>query len=110
MLIANPALELANERKERANQAWALRALAKAAAQARAPEAEARYREALESASQLGMRPLIAHCHLDLGELSHVAGKRHDARRHATAAATMYREMDMPFWLGRAEDLVKQLR
>jgi len=110
LACANRAVELADERKERSHQAWALRALAKAAAQALAPEAEARYREALEFASQLGMRPLVAHCYLGLGELSHVAGKHHDALRHATAAATIYREMDMPFWLGRAEDLVKELR
>ena len=45
------------------------------------------------------MRPLVAHCHLGLGALYRQAGKRDLAREHFTAARTMYREMDMRFWL-----------
>jgi hypothetical protein len=30
-------------------------------------------------------------------------GKREEARNHLTAATTMYREMDMRFWLEQAE-------
>jgi class 3 adenylate cyclase/tetratricopeptide (TPR) repeat protein len=65
------------------------------------PEAaEARYREALALAEPRGMRPLIAHCHRGLGAMSRRRGKQSDAEAHVATAATLYREMDMPFWLG----------
>ena len=49
------------------------------------------------------MRPLIAHCHLGLGKLYRRTGDREQAQERLTIAATMYREMDMRFWLERAE-------
>ena len=51
----------------------------------------------------LGMRPLVAHCHLGLGKLYRRTGKREQAREHLMTATTMYREMDMRFWLEQAE-------
>ena len=65
--------------------------------------AEANYRAALELADELGMRPLVAHCHLGLGTLYRRTGKREQAQEHLTTATTMYREMDMRFWLEKAE-------
>jgi len=50
-----------------------------------------------------GMRPLVAHCHLGLGKLYRRTGKRAQAGQHLTAATTMYREMDMTYWLVKAE-------
>ena len=47
------------------------------------------------------MRPLVAHCHLGLGKLYRRTGKREQAREHLDTATTMYREMDMRFWLDR---------
>ena len=38
-----------------------------------------------------------------LGKLSQQTGKREQARDHLTTATTMYREMDMRFWLEQAE-------
>jgi hypothetical protein len=49
------------------------------------------------------MRPLVAHCHLGLGKLYRRTGKRDEAREHLATVATMYREMDMRFWLEQAE-------
>ena len=51
------------------------------------------------------MHPLIAHCHLGLGKLYRHAGDGVKAQGHLTTATTMYREMDMQFWLeqGRLE-------
>ena len=46
-----------------------------------------------------GMRPLVAHCHLGLGKLYRRTGKPEQARENLAAATTMYREMDMDFWL-----------
>ena len=54
-------------------------------------------------AEELGMRPLVAHCHLGLGRLYRRTGKREQAQEHLTTATTMFREMDMRFWLEQAE-------
>ena len=58
---------------------------------------------ALALATELGMRPLVAHCHLGLGKLYRRTGHREKARENLITAATMYREMDMRFWLEQAE-------
>jgi hypothetical protein len=55
-------------------------------------------------AGELGMRPLVAHCHLGLGKLSRRTDDDIKAREHLTTAATMYREMGMTFWLEKADD------
>jgi class 3 adenylate cyclase len=68
-----------------------------------AANGEVRYREALALAEPRGMRPLVAHCHLGLGALYQRAGKRTRAGRHFTTSKTMYREMDMRFWLEKAQ-------
>ena len=49
------------------------------------------------------MRPLEGHCHLGLGTLHRRTGDLVRAREQLTTAATMYREMDMGFWLEKAE-------
>ncbi len=67
-----------------------------------AQSAQAHYREALALAEPRGMRPLVAHCHLGLAKLYRQSGMRPDAQEHLTIATTMYREMDMPFWLEQA--------
>jgi class 3 adenylate cyclase/tetratricopeptide (TPR) repeat protein len=58
---------------------------------------------ALALASELRMRPLVAHCHLGLGKLYRQTGNRAKAAEHLTTTTTMYREMDMGFWLEKAE-------
>jgi hypothetical protein len=60
-------------------------------------------------ATELGMRPLVAHCHLGLGTLYHRTGDPAKAREHLTTAATMYREMGMTFWLEQAETANREL-
>jgi hypothetical protein len=49
------------------------------------------------------MRPLIAHCHLCLGKPYARTCRREPAQGHLRMAATMYREMDMRFWLDQTE-------
>jgi predicted protein tyrosine phosphatase len=71
--------------------------------------AEEHYRQALALAEKLGLRPLVAHCHLGLGRLSRHTGKRQEAQEHLTIATTMIREMDMRFWLEQAEAEMKEL-
>jgi len=61
------------------------------------------YAASLALAQELGMRPLVAHCHLGLGKLHARTGQRQGAQEHLRTAAAMYREMGMRFWLERAE-------
>jgi tetratricopeptide (TPR) repeat protein len=64
---------------------------------------EAHYRKALVLAEPRGMRPLVAHCHHGLAKLYRRTGNRPQAQEQLTTAASMYREMDMRFWLEQAE-------
>jgi hypothetical protein len=61
-------------------------------------------------ADELGMRPLIAHCHLGLGKLYRRTDRREQVQEHLTTATMMYREMGMPYWLEKAEGEMKELR
>jgi hypothetical protein len=49
------------------------------------------------------MRPLVAHCHLGLGKHYRRAGEQQEAQEYLAVATTMYREMDMTYWLEQAE-------
>ena len=71
--------------------------------------AEAHYHQALALAEELGLRPLVAHCHLGLGKVYQRTGKQQEAQEHLTTATTMYREMDMRFWLEQAEAELREL-
>jgi tetratricopeptide (TPR) repeat protein len=71
--------------------------------------AEDHYRRGLARAEDLGMRPLVAHCHLGLGQLYGRTDQREKAREHLALATTMYREMGMRVWLGQAEWATPQL-
>ena len=106
------ALELARAHQERGHQAYALRLLGEVAAHREPSEiepAETHYRQAMALAEELGMRPLVAHCQLGLGQLYRRTGKREQAQEHLTTATTLYREMDMRFWLEQADAEIKRL-
>jgi class 3 adenylate cyclase/tetratricopeptide (TPR) repeat protein len=74
-----------------------------------AEHAEANYRQALAIAEPRGMRPLVAHCHLGLAQRYGCTNKSEQARDHLACAASMYREMDMTFWLKKEEADMRQL-
>ena len=74
-----------------------------------AASGETHYRQALALAEPRGMRPLVAHCHLGLGKLSRHTGQRDHAYEHLTIATTLYRDMDMRFWLEQAEAELRAL-
>jgi tetratricopeptide (TPR) repeat protein len=65
---------------------------------------ETYYRQALALAEPRGMRPLVAHCHLGLGELYRRTAKPQQALDHLSTATSMYRDMSMTYWLERARD------
>jgi len=103
---AGQALTIARHSGERRLEAYALRLLGEIFLQYDPPDsrlAEERYIEALTLAEALGMRPLVAYCHLGLGKLYRRTGKQEQAHEHLTIATTMYREMDMRFYLEQAQ-------
>jgi len=109
---AQRALDLARQTKEKGNEAYALQVLGKIAAHKDPPgigEAEDYYRQALALADELGMRPLIAQCHLGLGRLYRQIDNLEQAKRHLTTATSMMREMQMGIWLEKAEAELKDL-
>jgi hypothetical protein len=65
--------------------------------------AAAHYGAAMNLASELEMRPLLARCHFGLGTLYRRTGKPEQAKEHLTTAAAMYGEMGMTFWLEKLE-------
>ena len=103
------ALALTRRVGARGSEAHALCLAGDVASTAGAEDAEAHYREALALATELGMRPLVAHCHLGLGKRYRRTGKRQEAHEHLTTATTMYREMDMRFWIEKAKADVEGL-
>jgi tetratricopeptide (TPR) repeat protein len=109
---AHQALDLARQHQERAIEAHALRQLAAVHAHADPPDteqAEAYYQQALALAEELGMRPLMAHCHLGLGTLYADLGWREQARSKLSAAIEMYHSMEMTFWQPQAEAALAQV-
>jgi len=110
--VARRALDLARNNKERGNEAYAVRLLGEIAAHKDFPdvgEAEDHYRQALALAEELGMRPLIAHCHVGLGKLYRRSGNQQQAKAHLTDGVAMMREMEMGLWLEQAEAELKEL-
>ena len=110
--LAERALALAREHQERGHEAYALRLLGDIAARHESPardQAEAHYRQALTLADELGMRPLVAHCHLGLGTLYLKIGRPEQARAELSAAIALYRAMEMTFWLPQAEAALAQV-
>jgi predicted ATPase len=100
------ALTFARAHHEQGREAYALRLLGEIMAR-RDPlaldHAASHYRQALALASELGMRPLQAHCHHGFGTLYRQMDQGEQARAALSMAIGLYREMEMTFWLPAAE-------
>jgi class 3 adenylate cyclase/tetratricopeptide (TPR) repeat protein len=110
---AERALELVTARKSRGMQAWILRLLGDIVRHRDPPDidqAETHYQQALALATELGMRPLQAHCHRGLGTLYSQTGQSEQACAELSTAIEMYRDMEMTFWLPETEAKLHQLK
>ena len=97
--VAGRARVVSERTGEHGSRAEALRVLGDAGrAGGDVAAAETFYRLARELATELGMRPVLAHSHAGLALLPGPAA----SEDYATAAA-LYREMAMPFWLARLD-------
>jgi tetratricopeptide (TPR) repeat protein len=109
---ARRALLMARERSERGHEAYALHLLGEVVAQ-RTPgdpeAADAALRQAAALAEELSMRPLVAHCQVSRALLESRAGRTASARQLLDAGTAAFRELEMPFWIERAEALARSL-
>jgi tetratricopeptide (TPR) repeat protein len=103
--VATVALEAARAQKQFGQEAaalWLWGEIARCALDGQ--RAEADYQHAMGLALEIGLRPLVAHCHSGLGKLYRSAGNSEQAKEHLATATTMYREMDMTYWLAQEQD------
>jgi len=110
--LAERTLALARAHQERGHEAYALRLLGDIAAHRNPPESEqveTHYRQAVALAEELGMRPLVAHCHLGLGTLYRRIGRLAEARAALPTAIDLYRTMEMSLWLPQAEAVLARV-
>jgi hypothetical protein len=80
-------------------------ALALQGKEPRRDEALSDWGRLIDLATELSMRPELAHCHLGLGKLYRRTGDQAKTEEHLVTATTMYREMGMSFWLAQAESV-----
>jgi tetratricopeptide (TPR) repeat protein len=108
---AEQAVALGQLRQQRSNEAWALKLLGDVGAQEllSAHQTTETYRQTLALGTELGMRPLVAHCHFALGKLRTESRAHEKKNEHLEAAGTLYREMDMQFWLTKVEVEMQRL-
>ena len=103
---AQHALHLARDYKERGHEAWILRLLGEITAH-RDPldgtQAEASYRQALTLAEGPRHAPAAGPCHRGLGTLYTQRDQPQAGTHRFSTAITMYRSMDMTFWLPETE-------
>jgi tetratricopeptide (TPR) repeat protein len=110
--LAEQLLALSRTHPGRGYQAHACRLLGDIARHRDPPQselAEAHYQQALALANELGMHPLVAHCHRGLGTLYAQRGQREQAHTELSAAVELYLAMDMAFWLPQTEAALAQV-
>jgi tetratricopeptide (TPR) repeat protein len=110
---AEEALSIFRQNGERGYGAWALYYMAKIQSDGGPEQIDQTlqsYRQAKEQATELGMRPLLAHCHMGLGEAYVKTGLSEKARPELLAAIELYRCMDMAFWLPKAESALASIK
>ena len=96
--VALSSLTLARTYGQRGHEAFVHRVLGEIASRrdpASVDEAEAALGRSIELAESLGMRPLVARCHLALGQLHRRQGGPDPAQEHLAIAATMFAEFGM---------------
>jgi tetratricopeptide (TPR) repeat protein len=108
---ANSALRLIRAHRQRFGEPEILRVLGDLRVSRdclEVDEAEEFYTQALTLAREMGLRPLVARCHLHLGRMYGMAGKRAQGHEHLTSAKELFLDMQMRFWLEKADVAVKE--
>ena len=109
---AEKALRVFRQTEEICFGAWALYVMSKIQSENGSEQIEQAthtYRRAISLAEELKMRPLLAHCCLDLGKFHIKRGRIKEARTELMNAIDLYRSLDMRFWQPKAEALLSEL-
>ena len=94
------ALELSDKREEHGFKAWAMLVMAEINdAAEQLEEAKQWYHRTLKKASNLSMRPLVAHCHNGLAKSLHHLGKEKEAKFEKDKAIEIYNSLGITYWL-----------
>jgi tetratricopeptide (TPR) repeat protein len=104
--LMQQALELAQLHGEHGWVAWEHHVLGlarSAEAGASLEKAHNLFEQAIEGARVLQLRPLLARSELALGQLHRRTGQKDSARQNLVNAVSLLKEMQMPFWLQKAE-------
>jgi len=110
---AGEAVSISRQRGERGIGAWALYYMAEIQSgegSEQMPKAIQSYSQATKQAAELGMRPLLSHCHMGLGQIYQGVGRRDESRSEVRAAIDLYRSMGMAYWLPRAEATLANIK
>jgi predicted ATPase/class 3 adenylate cyclase len=109
---ADRAMELSLAHGERAHEAMAWRLIGDIATRGSAGElaaAREAYEQALTLGDELGLRPLVARTHFNVGQLQRRLGHLEDAEAHMARAVVLFADMGMRYWLEQSEPELKAL-
>jgi tetratricopeptide (TPR) repeat protein len=112
ILTAEEALLLYRQTEERFFGTWALYVMAKIQSENGSEQIEQAthtYRQAIDSAEELKMRPLLAHCSMELGQYYTRRGETEKARSELMKAIDLFRSLGMRFWQPKAEALLNEV-
>jgi class 3 adenylate cyclase/tetratricopeptide (TPR) repeat protein len=109
--VAHLALQNSQDYHQRGASAWTQWLLGEINTRAdNLGAAEGHYSKAMALASELGMAPVVAHCHFGLGKGHGRASSNEQSREHLVAAADLYRTLEMPAWIREVEMTLQQLQ
>jgi class 3 adenylate cyclase/tetratricopeptide (TPR) repeat protein len=104
------AFDIVKQKGEHGFGAWALYYMAKIQSQGepkQVKQAIQSFCHAKKQAEELGMRPLLAHCHNGLGQVYLKKGKTLEGCSELGTALDLYRSMGMDFWIPEVESTLK---
>ena len=109
---AEEALRIFRQTEERCFGAWTLLVMAKIQTEMgseQIEQARQSYRQAIDLAVKLKMRPLLAHCSLELGRFYMRIAEFEKARLELQKAIDLFRSLGMRFWQPEAEALLGEI-
>jgi tetratricopeptide (TPR) repeat protein len=112
ILTAEEALRLYRQTKEHCFGTRALYVMAKIQSENGSGQIEQvphTLRQAIDLAEDLKLRPLLAHCSLELGRFYLRSGEFESARSELMKAIDLYRSLGMRFWQPKAQALLREI-
>ena len=112
ILTAEEALRLYRQTEEHCFGTWALYVMGKIQSENSSGQIEMAlhsFCQAIDLAKELKMRPLLAHCSLELGRFYTRSGEYDKARSELMKAIDLYRSLGMRFWQPKAEALLGEI-